>query len=278
MIPYTYSLHKIQHADHFGFHADDYSRFKFGDDAVAKRFGKELAQGFIRGFLEDNLIAEQIVVISSPYCFIPTATFAMKNYFVYELNHWLVENDRMVVQEAKVHRTITYKDDYGALSAEERIKLIGNDSFHIDRDFLKDKVLFFLDDIKITGSHEKMIMKMVKDYGLKNDIFMLYYAELVNHDIHPNIENFLNYHQVKSIFDLDDIIKSGNFCFNTRIVKYILNCDFSSFSIFLERQTDDFITGLYNLSLGNSYHTIECYSKNLNFIKNYLKNKNYKLI
>ncbi|TKC09303.1 phosphoribosyltransferase family protein [Pedobacter frigoris] len=278
MIPYTYSLHKIQHTSSFGFHPDDYSRFKFGDDMVAKKFGKDLAQGFIKDFLEDNLEGEQIVVISSPYCFIPTATFAMKNYFVYELNHWLVENNRMVVQEAKVHRTITYKDDYGALSAEERMKLIGNDSFHIDKDFLKDKVLFFLDDIKITGSHEKMIMKMVKDYGLTNDIFMLYYAELVNHDIHPNIENFLNYHQIKSIFDLDKIIKSGNFCFNTRIVKYILNCDFNSFSIFLERQTDDFITSLYNLSLGNSYHTIECYSKNLNFIKNYLKNKNYKLI
>ncbi|HKG07713.1 MAG TPA: phosphoribosyltransferase family protein [Pedobacter sp.] len=278
MIPYTYSLHKIQDAGKFGFHPDDYSRFKFGDDLVAKKFGEHLADGFIADFLEDNLKGEQIVVISSPYCFIPTATFAMKNYFVYRLNQWLVENDRPVVQEAKVHRTITYKDDYGALSAQERIKLIGNDSFHIDKDFLTDKVLFFLDDIKITGSHEKMIMKMVKDYGLKNSIFMLYFAELVNHDIHPNIENVLNYHQVKSVFDLDKIIKSGNFCFNTRIVKYILNCDFSSFSLFLERQNDDFITSLYNLSLGNSYHMIECYAKNLTFIKNYLNNKKYKLI
>ena len=278
MIPYTYSLHHIQDVRNFGFDPDDYSRFKFGDDQVARRFGEALADGFIRNFLEDNLEGEQIVVISSPYCFIPTATFAMKNYFVYRLNHWLVENSRMVVQEAKVHRTITYKEDYGALSAEDRLKLIGNDSFHIDKDFIKDKVLFFLDDIKITGSHEKMILKMVKEYGLKNDIFMLYFAELVNHDIHPNIENHLNYHQIKFITDLDEVIKSGNFRFNTRIVKYILNCDFNSFLLFMERQTEEFITELYNLSLGNSYHTIESYSKNLNFIKNYLKNKNYKLI
>ncbi|WP_316810236.1 phosphoribosyltransferase family protein [Pedobacter heparinus] len=278
MIPYTYSLHKIHHTTSFGFSADDYSQFKFGDDLVAKKFGKDLADGFIKDFLEDNLLSEQIVVISSPYCFIPTATFAMKNYFVYQLNHWLVENGRMVVQEAKVHRTITYKDDYGALSAEDRIKLIGNDSFHIDKDFLKDKVLFFLDDIKITGSHEKMILKMVKEYELKNEIYMLYFAELVNQDVHPNVENYLNYHKVRSIFDLDEIIRSGNFCFNTRIVKYILNCDFNSFSLFLERQTEDFIYNLYHLSLGNSYHTIDCYSRNLNFLKNYINNKNYKLI
>ncbi len=132
---------------------------------VAHRFGKELANGFIKGFLEDNLVTEQIVVISSPYCFIPTAAFAMKNHFVNQLNRWLVDHGRLVVQEAKVHRTITYKEDYGELSAEDRMKLIGNDSFHIDKDFLEGKTLFFLDDIKITGSHEKMIMKMVREYG-----------------------------------------------------------------------------------------------------------------
>jgi len=278
MIPYTYSLYKIDNGLEFGFNPDDYSRFKFGDNQVAKTFGKSLADGFIKDFLEDSAIDDQIVVISSPYCFIPTATFAMKNYFVNQLNHWLAEHNKLVVQEAKIHRTITYKEDYGALSAEERLKLIGNDSFHIDKDFLKDKVLFFLDDIKITGSHEKMILKMVREYGLTNNIFMLYFAELINDDIHPNIENYLNYHQIKDVSDLDAVVKSGNFCFNTRIVKYILNCDFNSFQSFLEQQNDDFIQDLYNLSLGNSYHLIESYNENFNFLKNYITNKKYNLI
>ncbi|WP_069661283.1 phosphoribosyltransferase family protein [Arcticibacter eurypsychrophilus] len=278
MIPYTYSLHKIDNTSHFGFHADDYSRFKFGDEQVASSFGKDLADGFIKNFLEDNDLNEQIVVLSSPYCFIPTATFAMTNHFVYRLNHWLAENGKLVVQQAKVHRTITYKEDYGELSAEDRMKLIGNDSFHIDKEFLKGKILFFLDDIKITGSHERVILKMAKEYGLKNDIYMLYFAELVNHTIHPSFENHLNYHRIKSIFDLDEVIKGGNFSFNTRIVKYILNCEFTSFKLFLDRQTDDFIQRLYNLSLGNSYHTIDSYALNVNFLKNYIVNKNYKLI
>jgi len=278
MIPYTYSLHKISNTSNFGFNPDDYSRFKFGDDEVAKSFGRDLAEGFIEYFLSGNPVGGQIVVISSPYSFIPTATFAMKNYFVYRLNRWLAENGGLVVQEAKVHRTITYKEDYGELSAEERLNLIGNDSFHIDKDFLSGKTLLFLDDIRITGSHERMILKMAKDYGLKNEMHMLYFAELVNKDIHPNVENYLNYHKVKSIFDLEEIIKSGNFCMNTRIVKYILNCDFNSFAIFLERQAPDFVNYLYDLSLGNGYHTIEAYSENLNFIKNNLNNKKYKLI
>lgn len=277
-LPKSYALHQIHHTEVFGFDPNAYSRFKFGDELVAKDFGQQLAEGFIAGYLKDNFIENQIVVISSPYSFIPTATFAMKNYFVHQLNRWLVAHGGLVVQEAKVHRTITYKEDYGALSAEERMNLIGNDSFHIDKHFLDHKTLIFLDDIRITGSHERMILKMVDQYQMKNDIHLLYFAELANKDIHPNVENLLNYHHVKSIFDLEGIVKSGAFCFNTRIVKYILNSDFNSFSIFIANQTEEFINMLYNLALGNGYHTIDAYALNLKYIKNKIDTKNYKLI
>ncbi|ASU36563.1 phosphoribosyltransferase family protein [Mucilaginibacter xinganensis] len=272
----TFSLHHIDNPALFGFNPDDYSRFKFGDDAVAKHFGTTLADGFIRSHLEQEPILQQIAVISSPYSFIPTATFAMKTWFVYRLNRWLAQNGYPVVQETKVHRTITYKEDYGELNAEERINLIGNDSFHIDKHFLAGKTLLFLDDIKITGSHERMIMKMVNAYGLQNDIYMLYFAELVNKSIHPNIENLLNYHQVKTIFDLEPIIKSGQFIINTRIVKYILNYNFECFRIFIENQDQSFVNLLYDMALGNGYHTIDAYAKNLNFITDnlFINNKN----
>ena len=38
--------------------------------------------------------------------------------------------------------------------------------------------LIFLDDIKITGSHEKLINKMISEYALPNDTYFLYYAVL----------------------------------------------------------------------------------------------------
>src|SRR6202020_1035961 len=82
----TYSLHKIMHRDRFGFNPDDYSPVKFGDDAVGSLFGRDLADGFIQRYMASNPIREQIVVIASPYSFIPTATFAMKNHFVFRLN------------------------------------------------------------------------------------------------------------------------------------------------------------------------------------------------
>ncbi|MBP1652659.1 MAG: hypothetical protein H6Q26_2816 [Bacteroidetes bacterium] len=267
---FTYSLHKIHHSDSFGFSPDDYSRFKFGDDVVARDFGIALAEGYIRNHLHYVPPEKQLVVISSPYAFIPTATFAMKNHFVFRLNRWLAEEGYPVVQEAKVHRTITYKEDYGELNASERLKLIGNDSFHVDKAFLEGKTVIFLDDIRITGSHERMILRMVDEYELKNDICMLYFAELANHSIHPNIENYLNYHCVKSIFDLEKIIQGDSFQINTRIVKYILNYDYDSFCIFLQNQTENFVNLLYNMALGNGYHTIDAYARNLGFINTYI--------
>ncbi|MCW3093023.1 MAG: hypothetical protein JWP81_4092 [Ferruginibacter sp.] len=266
---HTFSLHKINHSDTFGFCPADYSRFKFGDDTVAQKFGTALADQFIKQWLRHHPVNAQLVVISSPYSFIPTATFAMKNYFVFTLNRWLAENNFNVVQETKVHRTITYKEDYGELDAEQRMNLIGNDSFHIDKDFLVGKTLLFLDDIKITGSHERMINKMLTAYNLNNDTHLLYFAELENKSIHPNIENQLNYSFVKSIFDLDSIIKNERFCINTRLVKYILNADPDAFKIFIQNHSTDFINLLYNSALGNGYHTIEAYQQNLNVLKVY---------
>lgn len=263
----TYSLHKITSTEEFSFSPTEYSRFKFGDGFVAEKFGVSLANSFIKDVLYKSYSGNQIVVVSSPYSFIPTATFSLKNHFVFEINKWLSNNEFPVVQETKIHRNITYKDDYGELNAEERIRLIGNDKFHIDKGFLQDKLLVFLDDIKITGSHESMITKMLSKFKIKNEQHLVYFAELENKTIHPNVENILNYYYVKSLLDLNEIIENGNFIINTRVVKYILNSDNSTFQLFIKNKNLDFIKLLANMALGNSYHMVESYKKNYEFLK-----------
>jgi hypothetical protein len=111
---------------------------------------------------------------------------------------------------------------------------------------------------------------MVAEYGLTNELYLLYFAELTNTHIHPNIENVLNYHYVKGIFDLELIINSGHFAINTRIVKYLLNADPGEFITFMQRQTDDFSYQLYHMALGNGYHTIEAYQSNLHYLSHQL--------
>lgn len=43
----NYSLHKVTDKDNCPFSEADYSKFKFGDNAIAKKFAAELFEGFI---------------------------------------------------------------------------------------------------------------------------------------------------------------------------------------------------------------------------------------
>ena len=267
----NFSLHKLVEEGKFPFSPEAYSKFKFGCKETSREFGIALAEAFAWEYIIPGKITKQIIVISSPYCFIPTATFAMKDYFVQRINQYLIQAGLPVVEETKIHRTITYKEDYGELDAAQRLSLIENDGFHIDTEFIKGKQLIFLDDIKITGSHERVITRMLDNLQVDEECIFAYFAELINSEIHPRVENYLNYAYVKCLLDLDKIIKNDSFILNTRIVKYMLNSDPSAFKAFINYQRTKLVETIYHLAIGNSYHLIEDYQVNLSYLKTLLK-------
>jgi hypothetical protein len=268
-----YSLHKIYSEKKFPFSAKEYSKFKFGDKNVSRKFGFALATGFIKQFLSVRPITNQIVVVSSPYDFIPTATFAMKNYFIQKLNEYLVEQELPVVQETKIHRTVTYKEDYGAMSAEQREKLISNDQFHMDFKFVEDKTVIYMDDIKITGSHEKVVKRMLGSnvaYQDERRVF-IYFAELANPNVDPIVENILNYYFVKDLFTLDKVLKNEDWIPNTRVVKYIFKkTEGDQFDVFIQFQPLKILQTIYHLAIGNSYHLMDEYKDNITKVRKIL--------
>ncbi|MDB9931337.1 phosphoribosyltransferase family protein [Flavobacteriales bacterium] len=262
----NYNLHDVLDKDKLSFKPDEYSEFKYGNNLISKKFGVALAKGFIHTY-ENELLKKNIVVLSSPYAFIPTASHSMTNHFTNYLNYWLKKQDNKTAEIVKIHRTITYKEDYGSLSAKKRLELIGNDKFHIDKHLIKNKLLLFLDDIKITGSHQFIMERMVKEYKLDNNLFFIYFAALKNPNIHPRIENFFNNAKVKSVFDLNEFIENGNFRFNTRVVKFILSQKVDEFEHFIENKNSNFIEDLYYLAIGNRYDRMSVYSENLNHLE-----------
>lgn len=271
----TYSLHKIYSNTEFPFNPADYSKFKYGDKNISRKFGFALANGFIKEYLSIYPIENQIVVVSSPYDFIPTATYAMKNYFVQKLNDYQVENGLSVVQEAKIYRTITYQNDYGALSAEERMKLISNDKFYMDFKFIHDKTVIYMDDIRITGSHEKVIKRMLIDGNPELKIhtrkIFMYFAELANPNVHPEVENKLNYYFVKDLYSMDKVIKNEDWIANTRAIKYILNKEHGTLNeVFFAFQPMKVLQTIYHLAIGNSYHLMDTYKENIDRIRKIL--------
>ncbi len=262
----NYNLHDVENKDKLPFKPEDYSEFKYGNNLISKKFGTALAKGFIHTY-ENELHKKHIVVLSSPYSFIPTASHSMTNHFINYLNYWLKKHNNKTAEIVKIHRDITYKEDYGSLSAKKRLELIGNDKFHIDKHLIKNKLLLFLDDIKITGSHQFVLERMIKEYKVDNDLFFIYFAALKNSNIHPRIENFFNNAKIKSVFDLNEFIENGNFRFNTRVVKFILSQKVDEFERFIQNKHFNFKEDLYYLAIGNGYDRMSVYSENLNYLE-----------
>ncbi|MDO4881670.1 MAG: phosphoribosyltransferase family protein [Capnocytophaga sp.] len=258
-----YSLYKIEQEDTCPFDASAYSKFKFGDTFVAQQFGKELFEGFIKEHKDIILAQSEILVLPSPYFAIPTASDFLCEYFKKHLNYFLFKNGKKSCVTAKIHRNQTYTQDYGNMSYEQRVKLISGDTYYIDRAFIEDKFCLLIDDIKITGSHEVTVNRILEEYNVQGDFFFLYYAELMNKEIHPSIENFYNYFSIKQLKDIITLMQSEYFVYNTRVVKYILLSKPDDFHLFLEHTTKQNLKKLFELAISNNYHQIAEYQRNI---------------
>ena len=263
----TYSLHKIIDENQCPFDANEYSWFKFGDKQYAEKFAAELFDGFIEKYSDLLLSKKEIIILPSPYLSIPTASNFLCFYFKKCLNSFLFKNNRKASVESKIYRNQTYVTDYGNLSFDERVKLIANDTYYIDRNFINDKLCIFVDDIKITGSHEHTVNKILDQYNVNGDFVFVYFAELINKDIHPKIENHYNYFAVKSVNDIVEVVNRTNFQYNTRIIKFILNLDDKQFSFLINNISIEKRNELFHLAISNNYHQIIEYQNNIETIK-----------
>jgi hypothetical protein len=264
-----FSVYRTTDAKSPGFNLEEYSRFKFGSKDMARKFGTKMAAGLFKsGILSAD---KPIVVCASPYQFIPTATFALKDYLIQGLNSLFLSQDPNFnpVQEARIYRESSYPDDYGQMDAARRMELIGKDRFHTDREYLLGKQIIFLDDIYITGGHQKVMMNMVERLGIQDqDIIMAYFAELADPSAHPSFENECNHAYVKDLISLSTVMNNEDFIFNTRVVKYILRYeDLDEFKMFIVFQPYKVIHTLYHLALGNGYHKEPLYHRNLEYIR-----------
>ena len=269
----TYSLHKITDKNNCPFSEAEYSKFKFGDDSLAEKFADELFDGYIQQHADLILSHDEIVILPSPYLAIPTASNYLSFHFKARMNEFLYTHNKKALAESKIYRNQTYTTDYGNLDFTDRVKLIANDTYYIDSNYISNKLCLFMDDIKITGSHEHIVKKILDQHGVQGEFVFIYFAELVNKDIHPNIENYYNYFYVKDVESLSHIINGVSFVFNTRTVKYILKLDRADLVTLLAQVATNRQQELFRLAVSNNYHTINDYRDNLEFINKILTNK-----
>lgn len=241
---------------------NDYSKFKHGSKTQARKFGKEVADVC---FFNENA---SLIFYSAPYNNIYTASNAFKDYLMSYLSIQFMDKN-IQVKQSKIHREYSYDEDYGLMSKEQRVKAISSDIFKIDKSIIKENdTLVFVDDIKITGSHEQRIKELLKRENINNKVIFIYIAQYTGND--PKIEHRLNHDSVTNLIDINIIIRDEEFIFNTRVVKYILRQNTSDFFTFINYQSQIFKETLLHLSILNDYHKNEKYYENIMALRNFL--------
>ncbi len=268
---YHYSLHQIEDPNHLNFDPAAYSKFKFGDADTTRQFGSSLAAGFLQQHANLLLQHHDIVFLPSPFNYIPTASYYLSQRFKTEVNKFLHAHHKKALLESKIHRYKTYSEDYGNLSFEERLNLISTDTYHVDTRFLTNRLCIFLDDIKITGSHEMVIRKILHQNNIEGNFMFVYFAELINRDISPRFENYLNYYHVKGIPEICQLLAGHDVQINTRTIKFILNEKNPINSLILDL-AKPVLEKITDYAIGNNYHLMDEYKINLNQL---IKHINY---
>lgn len=248
---------------HSEFDINEYSKLKFGSDSVAMKFGYELAERFFDNHNE-ILLSNQCVVIPSPYNYVENAATVMTKHFLNRINALLVNANGNQVEYMTVARKVSYTADYGFLSKIERQKLINQDTFYFNKELVKGKFLIFVDDVRITGSHEEKLIDVLTTRKLKNDAMFLYFASYMGND--PSIESRINFAAIKSVDDYIELSKQFNHHLIVRPIKFLLSAEPDEFQKFIDSPRSD-LRGLYFAAIAEGYHKIPVYQLNINMLK-----------
>jgi FMN phosphatase YigB (HAD superfamily) len=278
----TIVLHLIKDITAIPFSPDDYSKFKYGSHEIAQKFGKDLFEYFKSNHLNEVISKFiKIIVYSSPYMQIPTSSYYLTHVFFEAFKqHVAIKRIKHIkIEFGKIERCQTYTDDYGSLTSEERFNLIKNDTYKLITVPDEDDLCIFIDDISITGTHQRVVEQLLLRDGIKANIIFLYFAKLSNPQVSPSFENYLNYHYINDFSRLFELIVADDYRITTRTAKYILSQKLEELTKFvnvlIKKEKYATWSELIIMSYANEYNKIEVYQPSLFYLESCFKKYNH---
>jgi hypothetical protein len=242
-----------------------YSRYKYGSVAAAETFARALGAAFCEAHPELAL-APRLLMASSPYAHVPAAATTLARGLQPVLNAARAGSGLAPVPLLRVDRISTSAGDYGTLSAQARDLHMAANALSFRR-FRPAQVrgahLLVVDDVRVTGAHQRCLMRASEDLPLAARIF-LYIAAVpvqLNGCFDPAQEDALNHTAVKTLDDLAGIVEAEDFAWNVRVCKFTLSAaNHGELARFLRRMPDWFVRDLYWNSCRDGYARMAPYA------------------
>lgn len=237
----------------------EYSKFKYGCRDIAEQYAMALAKMLLGHFAECLGGNEQIVVIGTPYKRLPNAARLLAiGAERYLRSAGLPTKCSSIYQ----HRLAT--GDYGMLSADLRDERNFKKKRFFDPDDFSGKHVVIIDDIRITGSIERSMLKLLSEVPvLSTTVVNLVCLDPEVALREPQLEDRLNHYAVKSLDDLLQLIQEDEhgFVLISRAVKFILQSKMTDLVRFLEQLTHNQLIQLYEGIVEEGYDTMSSYDQ-----------------
>lgn len=252
---------------------DGYSRFKHGDERWARRFGHEVADMLLSRksalFCSGTMRSERVLLASFPYKYVPTAAANMVDHTLARINHVLTGSGRPAAGLLHVFKypwQASIEHYFPTMSEKERRLMLGNVRLSVDRSRLEGAHLVVIDDVRVTGATQDMLLTFLSEVpGLASltVAFLCDVAPEVARE-NPAVEFEINHHEVTTLEHVEAIAKSGEFRWNVRVAKFVLEeRDEAAFDAFVLTLGDRHLEELYRSATLNEYHFEEKYRRKM---------------
>lgn len=255
---------KIHATNGRSFSPEGYSLFKHGDQRWTRRYGHDVADLLMEtqaGLFED-IRSDEVLVAAFPYKYVPTAAALMTNYTVTRLNHELVARNKPTVGHLHAFKypwRASVEHHFPTMGEKERRHILNNVELSVDERRLRGVDLIVVDDIRVTGASQDRFLQLLYQIKGLRSLAVVFLGD-VDPDLarkHPKVEGELNHAKVETLGDVEDIIATGEFRWNIRVTKFVLEQeDLEAFGIFLRNLEDELLLALYGpITLSRAAHT-----------------------
>ena len=242
-----------------------YSKYKYGSVTEADTFARALVAAF--GEHHPGLArAPRLLMTSSPYTCVPTAATTLARRMRPALNEARARYGLSPVPLLQVDRIGTSAGDYGTLSAAARDRRMAASTLSFRRfrpDQVRDAHLLVIDDVRVTGAHQRCLMRASEELPLRSLAF-LYIASFSGQaggNLDPTLEDALNHAAVTTLDDLAQIVEAGDFAWNVRVCKFVLSpVNYHDLPRFLGRMPGWFVRDLHRNSSQDGYAAMDLYA------------------
>jgi hypothetical protein len=130
-------------------------------------------------------------------------------------------------------------------------------------DQVRDAHLIVVDDVKVTGAHQRCLTRASEKLPLSAQTFLYIgaFAGSSGQYVDPVLEDVLNHAAVKTLGDLAGIVRAADFAWNNRACKFLLNpANRGDLPRFLAGMPDWFVRDLYRNSRRDGYAQMDIYA------------------